>query len=207
MRTPETDLTPKEIEIMAFLKNEIMNRGFAPSVREIGKAVGLNSTSSVHSHLKAMERKGFITRFSDKSRSIVINDDQFNMGQREIVSIPIVGNVAAGQPIFASQNIEGYFPMLAEDMPSGELFMLRVKGESMINVGIFNGDLIAVKKQESARNGDIVVALIDDSATVKTFYKEEGHIRLQPENDTMDPIIVSDCTILGKLAGLYRSYR
>ncbi len=203
----EKKISEKQREILEYIKEEYLKKGFSPSVREICKAVNLKSTSSVHSHLETLEKKGYIRKDPTKPRTIVLTDDEFAVSNRSIVNIPIVGNVAAGEPIFAQQNIEGYFPMLAEDMPSGELFMLKVKGESMINAGIFSGDLIAVKKQASANNGDIVVALVDDSATVKTFYKEKDHYRLQPENDSMDPIIVQNVEILGKLAGLYRTYR
>lgn len=133
-------------------------------------------------------------------------DDSFNLSRREIVNVPIVGTVTAGQPILAVENIDGYFPLLSEDVPKAETFMLKVKGESMINAGIFDGDLILVEKQSTAENGEIVVALIDDSATVKTFYKEDGHFRLQPENDTMAPIIVDNLDILGRVRGLYRRF-
>ncbi len=199
-------ISPKQLEILEYIKSEILNRGYPPAVREICEAVHLKSTSSVHSHLETLEKNGYIHRDPTKPRAIEIVDDDFNLVRREIVNIPLVGNVAAGEPIFAEQNIEGYFPLLADDMPSGEAFMLKVKGESMINVGIYDGDHIIVHKQNTARNGDLVVALVDDSATVKTFYKEKGHFRLQPENDTMEPIIVDDVEILGTVAGLYRRY-
>ena len=167
----------------------------------------MKSTSSVHSHLETLEKNGYIRRDPTKPRAIEIIDDEFNLARREIVNVPVIGEIAAGEPIFAEQNIEGYFPLLPEDVPTGESFMLKVRGESMINVGIYDGDKILVKKQNTARNGEIVVALVEDSATNKTFYKEDGHYRLQPENDTMDPIIVDRVEILGKLAGLYRTYR
>ena len=167
----------------------------------------MKSTSSVHSHLETLEKNGYIRRDPTKPRAIEIIDDEFNLARREIVNVPVIGEIAAGEPIFAEQNIEGYFPLLPEDVPTGESFLLKVRGESMINVGIYDGDKILVKKQNTARNGEIVVALVDDSATIKTFYKEDGHYRLQPENDTMDPIIVDRVEILGKLAGLYRTYR
>ena len=176
-------------------------------MREICDAVHLKSTSSVHSHLETLEKNGYIRRDPTKPRAIEIIDDEFNLARREIVNVPVIGEIAAGEPIFAEQNIEGYFPLLPEDVPTGESFMLKVRGESMINVGIYDGDKILVKKQNTARNGEIVVALVEDSATIKTFYKEDGHYRLQPENDTMDPIIVDQVEILGKLAGLYRTYR
>ena len=199
-------ISPKQLEILEYIKSEILNRGYPPAVREICEAVHLKSTSSVHSHLETLEKNGYIRRDPTKPRAIEIVDDDFNLVRREIVNVPLIGNVAAGEPIFAEQNIEGYFPLLTDDMPSGEAFMLKVKGESMINVGIYDGDHIIVHKQNTARNGDLVVALVDDSATVKTFYKEKGHFRLQPENDTMEPIIVNEVEILGTVAGLYRRY-
>lgn len=199
-------ISPKQLEILEYIKSEILNRGYPPAVREICEAVHLKSTSSVHSHLETLEKNGYIRRDPTKPRAIEIVDDDFNLVRQEIVNVPLIGNVAAGEPIFAEQNIEGYFPLLADDMPSGEAFMLKVKGESMINVGIYDGDHIIVHKQNTARNGDLVVALVDDSATVKTFYKEKGHFRLQPENDTMEPIIVNEVEILGTVAGLYRRY-
>lgn len=176
-------------------------------MREICEAVHLKSTSSVHSHLETLEKNGYIRRDPTKPRAIEIIDDNFNLTRREVVNVPVIGNVAAGQPIFADENIENYFPIPAEYMPNVESFMLHVKGESMVNAGIFDGDQILVQKQSTARNGDIVVALVDDSATVKTFYKEDGYYRLQPENDTMDPIIVEDCSILGKVFGVFRLFR
>ena len=199
-------ITPKQQEILDYIKAQILNKGYPPAVREICEAVHLKSTSSVHSHLETLEKNGYIRRDPTKPRAIEIVDDSFNLSRREIVNVPIVGTVAAGQPILATENIESYSPLLSEEVPSGETFMLRVKGDSMINVGIFDGDQILIKKQPVAENGDIIVALIDDSATVKTYYKENGHFRLQPENDRMDPIIVSDLTILGKVVGLYRRY-
>lgn len=174
------------------------------AVREICEAVDLKSTSSVHSHLETLEKNGYIRRDPTKPRAIEILDDDFNLTRREVVNVPIIGHVAAGEPILATENIENYFPIPVEYMPNEETFMLKVKGESMINAGIFNGDNVLVKKQPNAENGDIVVALVDDSATVKTFYKEDGYYRLQPENDTMDPIIVKECSILGKVFGVFR---
>ena len=195
-------ISTKQQEILDFIKSEIINKGYPPAVREICEAVHLKSTSSVHSHLETLEKNGFIRRDPTKPRAIEIMDDDFNLARREVVNVPMIGEIAAGEPIFADQNIEGYFPLLPENMPTGEAFMLRVRGESMINVGIYDGDQILVRKQNTARNGDIVVALVDDSATVKTFYQEDGHYRLQPENDSMDPIIVDHVEVLGKLAGL-----
>ncbi len=199
-------ITTKQKEILEYIKSEIINRGYPPAVREICEAVKLKSTSSVHAHLETLEKNGYIRRDPTKPRAIEIVDDEFNLTRREMVNIPIIGTVTAGSPILAVENIEGYFPLLAEDTPKGESFMLHVKGESMINRGIFDGDQILVHKQETANNGDMIVALIDDSVTVKTFYKENGHFRLQPENDTMDPIIVDDVAILGKVVGLFRRY-
>ncbi len=199
-------ISAKQSEILEYIKSQIINKGYPPAVREICQAVNLKSTSSVHSHLETLEKNGYIRRDPTKPRAIEIVDDDFNLTRREIVNVPLLGKVAAGEPIFAEENIEGYFPMLAEDMPRGELFMLQVRGESMINAGIFDGDQIIVCKQNTANNGDLVVALVEDSATVKTFYKEDGHYRLQPENDTMDPIIVDQCEILGRVTGLFRSY-
>ena len=202
----EKRITAKQEEILNYIKNEILERGFPPAVREICQAVGLKSTSSVHSHLESLEKNGYIRRDPTKPRAIEILDDSFNLLRREMVNVPVVGTVAAGQPILAEQNIDSYYPIPAEFMPNEQTFILRVKGDSMINAGIMNGDSVVVKQQSTARNGDIVVALIDDSATVKTFYKENGHFRLQPENDTMDPIIVDDLQILGKVFGVFRFF-
>ncbi len=199
-------ITEKQQEILDYMKSQIINRGFPPSVREICEAVSLKSTSSVHSHLESLEKNGYIRRDPSKPRAIEIVDDCYNLTRRELVNVPMVGTVTAGQPILAVENIEGYFPIPMEYMPNHETFMLRVKGESMINAGIFDGDQILVQKQNTANNGDFVVALIEDSVTVKTFYKENGYFRLQPENDTMDPIIVNDVSILGKVIGLFRMF-
>ena len=197
-------ISTKQREILEYIKQEILNKGYPPAVREICEAVDLKSTSSVHSHLETLEKNGYIRRDATKPRAIEIIDDNFNLTRREVVNVPIIGQVAAGQPLLAVENIENYFPIPTEFMPNAETFMLKVKGDSMINAGIFNGDKILVQKQSDAQNGDIVVALVDDSATVKTFYKEDGHFRLQPENDTMDPIIVNECSILGKVFGIMR---
>ena len=199
-------ISEKQKEILEFMKTEILNKGYPPTVRDICEAVKLSSTSSVHAHLEKLEKNGYIRRDPTKPRAIEIIDDNFNLTRREVVNVPLVGCVAAGQPLLAVENIENYFPIPAEYMPNVQTFMLKVKGESMINVGIFDGDTILVKQQDHANNGDMVVALIDDSATVKTFYKENGHIRLQPENDSMDPIIVPDCKILGKVFGVFRFF-
>lgn len=198
-------ITKKQAEILEYIKNEILNRGFPPAVREICEAVNLKSTSSVHSHLETLEKNGYIRRDPTKPRAIEIIDDNFNLTRREVVNVPILGRVAAGEPILAVENIESYFPIPAEFMPNAQTFMLTVKGESMINVGIYDGDQILVKEQSTAQNGDMVVALVEDSATVKTFYKEDGYYRLQPENDTMDPILVyGELQILGKVIGVFR---
>ena len=197
-------ISAKQQEILDYIKVEILKRGYPPAVREICEAVNLRSTSSVHSHLETLEKNGYIRRDPTKPRAIAICDDNFQMVRTEMVSLPVVGQVAAGTPILAEENIDSYFPVPAELVPQGESFVLKVKGDSMINVGIFSGDQIFVNACNTAHNGDTVVALIDDSATVKTFYKEDGHIRLQPENDTMDPIIVDDCQILGKVFGVFR---
>ena len=200
-------LSDKQQQILEFIKSRILDKGYPPAVREICQAVGLKSTSSVHSHLESLERNGYIRRDPTKPRAIEILDESFNMIRREMVNVPIIGTVAAGQPILAEQNIEGYFPIPTEYMPNKQSFMLKVKGESMINAGIFDGDKVLVKQQATAENGDIVVALVDDSATVKTYYKENGHYRLQPENDSMDPIIVDQCEILGKVFGVFRIFQ
>lgn len=197
-------ISAKQQEILEYIKNQILDHGYPPAVREICAAVNLKSTSSVHSHLATLEKNGYIRRDPTKPRAIEIVDDEFNLTRRELRNIPIIGEVAAGQPILAEQNIAGYFPVSSDDLPSGELFVLKVRGGSMINVGIYDGDQIFVQQTPVARNGDIVVALVEDSATVKTYYKEEGRYRLQPENDTMDPIYVDEVVILGKVVGLFR---
>ena len=199
-------ITDKQSQILEYIKSEILNKGYPPSVRDICQAVNLKSTSSVHSHLETLEKNGYIRRDPTKPRTIEIIDDNFNLVRREVVNVPMVGTVAAGQPILAIENIDNYFPIPSEYMPNEETFMLKVKGESMINAGILDGDNILVKRQNTAKNGDMVVALVDDSATVKTFYKENGHIRLQPENDNMDPIIVPTCEIIGKVFGVFRFF-
>ena len=197
-------ISTKQREILEYIKQEILNKGYPPAVREICEAVGLKSTSSVHSHLETLEKNGYIRRDPTKPRAIEIIDDNFNLTRREVANVPILGKVAAGQPLLAVENIENYFPIPVEFLPNTDTFMLTGKGESMINAGIFDGDKILVQSQSDARNGDIVVALVEDSATVKTFYKEDGYYRLQPENDTMDPIIVKECSILGKVFGIMR---
>ena len=201
-------LTDKQTQILEYIRHEILAKGYPPSIREICQAVDLKSTSSVHAQLSSLEAKGYIRRDLTKSRSIEIIDDDFSLTKRELVNIPIVGTVSCGQPILAEQNIEDYFPVPPEYIhnTNNQTFMLRVKGDSMINVGIYEKDLVIVEQCSSARNGEIVVALIEDSATVKTFYKENGYIRLQPENDYMDPILVEHCEILGRVIGLCRNF-
>ncbi len=200
-------ISAKQQEILNYIKEEILKKGYPPTVREICETVNLKSTSSVHSHLETLEKNGYIRRDPTKPRAIEICDDSFQMVRTEMISLPVIGNVAAGQPIFAEENVQEYFPVPAEVVPPGDSFILNVRGDSMINVGIFDGDRVFVNVCDTAANGEIVVALIDDSATVKTFYKEKGHIRLQPENDTMEPIIVDDCHILGRVFGVFRFYR
>ena len=200
-------ISAKQQEILEYIKDEILHKGYPPAVREICQAVNLKSTSSVHSHLETLEKNGYIRRDPTKPRAIEIMDDTFNLNRREMVNVPILGNVAAGEPLFAEENIEDYFPIPAEMVPNSEVFMLHVRGESMINVGILDGDNVLVQQQSTAKDGEMVVALVEASATVKTFYKEDGYIRLQPENDTMEPIIVPDCQILGKVFGIFRFLR
>lgn len=197
-------ITDKQREILEYIKDTILSKGYPPAVREICEAVHLKSTSSVHSHLETLEKNGYIRRDPTKPRTIEILDDDFALTRREMVQVPVIGTVAAGIPILAEENIEDYMPIPVEMLPNKEVFMLKVKGESMIEAGIFNNDKVIVAKQETAKNGDMVVALVEDSATVKTFYKEDGHIRLQPENVSMDPIILDDVQILGKVIGLFR---
>lgn len=212
MEENREELTDKQEEVLDFLKQYILNHGYPPSVREICQGVHLSSTSSVHSHLSSLERKGYIKRDGNKSRTIeIVSDDEFaGLTGRELVNVPIIGEVAAGQPILANENILDYFPLLPGFSKAGsKMFMLKVHGESMIKAGIYDGDYILVTQQNKAENGEIVVAMIEDvdgsSATVKRYYKEDGRIRLQPENDTMDPIYPDNCMILGKVTGLYRN--
>lgn len=200
-------ITAKQQEILDYIKNEILKKGYPPTVREICETVHLKSTSSVHSHLESLEKNGYIRRDPTKPRAIEICDDSFQMVRTEMVSIPVVGNVAAGQPILAEENIEEYFPVPADVVPKGESFILKVRGDSMVNAGILNGDRVFVNMCNTAENGEIVVALLEDSATVKRFYRENGHVRLQPENDFMEPIIVDNCRILGKVYGIFRIYK
>ncbi len=199
-------ISAKQQEILEYIKSEILNKGYPPSVRDICDAVHLKSTSSVHSHLETLEKNGYIRRDPTKPRAIEIIDDNFNLVRREVVNVPLLGTVAAGAPLLAVENVENYFPIPAEYVPNQEVFMLKVHGESMIEAGILDGDYVLVGRQSTARNGDMVVALIEDSATVKTFYKEKDYIRLQPENSTMEPIIVQDVMILGKVFGAIRIF-
>jgi len=195
----------KQSEIYKFLKTYTENKGYPPSVREICEAVDLKSTSTVHGHLKRLEKKGFIKRDPTKPRALEIVE--LNAAKREMLNIPIVGKVTAGTPILATQNIEDSFPIPIEYIKHDrELFMLKVSGESMIDAGINDGDLAIIEQCTTALNGEIIVALIENEATIKRFFKENGHVRLQPENSTMEPIIVDDCAILGKLVGLFRAY-
>ena len=198
-------ITAKQQEILEYIKETILKKGYPPAVREICEAVHLKSTSSVHSHLETLEEKGYIRRDPTKPRTIEIIDDCFNLTRREVVNVPLVGTVAAGVPLLAEENIENYYPIPVELLPNAETFMLNVKGNSMINAGIFDGDLLIVTPQKVANNGDIVVAVIGEEATVKTFYREKGRIRLQPENDSMEPIYVTEVELAGKVTGLFRS--
>lgn len=201
-------ISVKQQEILDYIKSEIMNRGFPPSVRDICEAVHLKSTSSVHSHLETLEKNGYIRRDPTKPRAIEIIDDNFNLTRREVVNVPLIGHVAAGQPLLAVENVENYFPIPSEFMPNAQVYMLKVQGGSMINAGILDGDYVVVEQKNTASNGEMVVALVEDSATVKTFYKENGYFRLQPENDYMDPIIVrGELQILGKVIGVFRFMR
>lgn len=201
---PLGKISKKQEEILEYIKSELLSKGYPPAVREICEAVHLKSTSSVHSHLETLEKNGYIRRDPTKPRAIEIMDDTFNLTRREVVNVPVIGRVAAGAPILAEENIENYFPIPMEFMPNEKTFLLSVKGESMINAGILDGDYVLIKQQSNAENGDMVVALVEDGATVKRFFKEEGVYRLQPENDFMDPIIVESVEILGKAIGVFR---
>lgn len=202
----EQILTAKQQQILDCIKKSLKEKGYPPSVREMCLAVGLSSTSTVHSHLNTLERKGFIRRDPSKPRTIEVLDEEMNWLEDHVNAVPIVGKVTAGVPILAVENIEEYFPLPKQVARQDETFMLNVKGTSMINAGIFDGDQIIVRKQSEARNGEIVVAMIEDEVTVKRFFKEKDRIRLQPENDSMDPIYAQDVQILGKVIGLFRLY-
>ncbi|MTI48122.1 transcriptional repressor LexA [Sporosalibacterium faouarense] len=203
------DLSEKQIRILNFIKNEIQTKGYPPAVREICKAVNLRSTSTVHGHLSKLEDKGYIRKDPTKPRAIEIldKDNEGILPRKEIVDVPIVGKVTAGQPVLAVENIEDTFPVPVNFVENTSAFMLSVEGESMIEAGILDGDYVLVKQQNVASNGDIVVALLEDEATVKRFYKEKNYIRLQPENQSMDPIISTDVKILGKVVGVFRSLK
>lgn len=201
------DLNQKQIDILDYIKLEINKKGYPPSVREICSAVGFKSTSTVHGHLSKLEEKGYIRRDATKPRAIEVldNDPSSSLAyNKEVVNIPLVGSVTAGAPVLAVENIEDILPFPLDFINNSNAFILKVKGDSMIDAGILNGDYIIVSQQSTATNGDIVVALIEDEATVKRFYKEEDHIRLQPENNLMESIIVKDVAIIGKVIGLYR---
>lgn len=209
------ELNKREKAILKFIEKHVLNHGYPPSVREIGKAVGLKSTATVHGYIASLEKKGFVKKESQKGRTLKLlkggleedpNQETFKEAytSKEMVDVPVIGKITAGAPILAVENVTDTFPIPIDFVGNSESFMLTVRGTSMIEAGILDGDYILVKKQNVANNGEIVVALIDDEATVKTFYKENGHIRLQPENSTMDPIIVPNCEILGKVKGVFR---
>jgi repressor LexA len=203
------ELSKNQLRILSYIKEEINSKGYPPSVREICTAVGLSSTSTVHSHLTALEKKGFINKGNNKNRAIEVIDQEtamYDLPKKEIVNIPLIGSIAAGLPILATQNAEDLFPIPVEWVGKHESFVLRVKGDSMINAGIFSGDYVVISCQNTARNGDIVAALIDEEATLKRFYRERDHIRLQPENDNMEPILSKEVTILGLLKCVIRKY-
>lgn len=212
MHMEDLDISKRQQEILNFIKKEIQTKGYPPSVREIGVAVGLSSSSTVHSHLATLEQKGYLKRDKSKPRALelAINNEVSFVSEREkkeMLDVPVIGQVTAGVPILATQNIEDYFPIPLSFIRTKEnTFMLKVKGESMIEAGILDGDYIIVEEKKQADNGQIVVALIEDSATVKTFYKEDGYVRLQPENQFMQPIIVKDVSILGVVIGLFRRF-
>ena len=199
-----SELKDKQLLIYEFLKDFTSQKGYPPTVREICKAVGLKSTSSVHGHLKQLEKEGLIKRDPTKPRALEIVDSVI---KKEMINVPIIGKVTAGLPILANENIEDSFPLPLDYVKhNNDLFMLKVSGSRMIKAGILDGDLAIIEKTQTASNGDKIVALIENEATLKTFYRENDHIRLQPENDEMEPIIVDNCSILGKLIGIYRTY-
>ena len=208
------ETTRKEKAILKFIEDQVRANGYPPSVREIGKAIGLSSTATVHGYLAKLEKQGFIKKEDKKGRTLKVikgtdgkpvqESNKNFYTQKEMVEVPVIGKITAGQPILAVENVTDTFPIPIDFVGNCDSFMLTVRGESMIEAGILDGDYILVKKQSNANNGEIVVALIEDEATVKTFYKEKDHIRLQPENHTMDPIIVPNCQILGKVAGVFR---
>ncbi len=209
-------LTKKQQIIYDFICTFTLENGYSPSIREIGEGVGLKSPATVYAHIENLKALGVLEKTAMKNRALSITGMKGNstsskkntdeVENSETAFVPVLGKVAASQPIFATENIERTFPLPIDMIGNSDTFMLKVQGESMINAGILDGDYIIVKRQPSAENGDMVVALIDDEATVKTFYKEDGYFRLQPENDTMQPIIVNQMTILGKVTGLIRQY-
>ncbi len=198
------ELTPRQAEILEYIKQCVREKGYPPSVREIGRAVGLSSTSTVHGHLDKIERKGFIRRDPTKPRTIEVTG--FTRPSKRLIDVPLVGRVRAGEPVLAVENIEDTFPLPADFIKHDDAFLLQVTGDSMCGAGILDGDTVLVRPQETAENGDIVVALLGDEATVKRFYHEKNHVRLQPENPRMEPIIASDVRIVGKVVGLFRQY-
>ncbi|WP_339231993.1 transcriptional repressor LexA [Bacillus sp. FSL M8-0071] len=202
-----TKLSKRQLDILRFIKAEVKSKGYPPSVREIGEAVGLASSSTVHGHLARLETKGLIRRDPTKPRAIEILDEEVDIPQSKVVNVPVIGKVTAGSPITAVENIEEYFPLPDRMVPPDEhVFMLEIMGDSMIDAGILDKDYVIVKQQNTANNGEIVVAMTeDDEATVKRFYKEDTHIRLQPENPTMEPIILQNVSILGKVIGVFRT--
>lgn len=199
------NLTPRQMQILEFIRREVKNKNYPPSVREIGEAVGLSSSSTVHAHLAKLETKGYIRRDPSKPRAIeLLNEDISAAFIPDIVSVPMVGHVTAGEPILAEQNIEDYFPLPKSMIHNDTVFLLRVHGDSMINAGIVDGDFVIVRQQSTANNAEIVVAMLDGEATVKRFYKEQSQIRLQPENDFYEPIYSSDISVIGKVIGVFR---
>lgn len=192
------------MQVLRFIKQEIQDKGYPPSVREIGEAIGLSSSSTVHGHLARLEEKGYIRRDPTKPRAIEVLGETLSDVRKRLINVPIIGRVTAGMPILAEQNVEDHFPLPIDFVQDEDVFFLTVQGDSMIEAGILSGDYVLVRRQNTATNGDIVVAMIEDEATVKRWFKELGHIRLQPENRYMDPIIVKDATILGKVIGLVR---
>ncbi|PKM79770.1 MAG: repressor LexA [Firmicutes bacterium HGW-Firmicutes-14] len=198
------DLTSRQLAILNFIKKELRKKGYPPSVREIGQAVGLSSSSTVHGHLAHLEKKGYIRRDPTKPRAIEVLEGDGNFIRKEIVNVPIIGKVTAGQPILAVENVEDTFPLPVDFVNNDNVFILSVRGDSMINAGILDGDYVMVRQQSHAKNGDIVVALLEDEATVKTFYKEKDYIRLQPENPALTPIYTTDVKVLGKVIGVFR---
>jgi len=205
-KATEKTLTAKQQLVLDFLKTTIRKKGYPPTVREICDAVGLSSTSTVHAHMETLERKGFIRRAPAKNRSTEILEQNFYKHNREMVNVPIIGRVAAGVPIFAQENIEDTFPIPVDHIKNSTCFMLHVKGDSMIDEGILDGDLVLVRQQHDATDGDIVIALLEDSATMKTFSREGEYIKLSPANEEYEPIVVRECDVQGKVIGLYRRY-